>query len=100
MAVHAILVRIDYDNNYSTRYAETVAAIRKEAAAGTVWDEATSTYVLKSAKAAQALCDAIYYAAPLYESKDTLVVINLSAKDYGIRGVKMPATLASLMAAR
>lgn len=99
MAIHAVLVRIHYDDSYSERYEETVDAIRREAT-GAVWDEPTSTYILQSSKTAQELCDAIYYGSPLLESKDTLVVINLSAKAYAQRGASYPATLKSLMDAR
>lgn len=104
MAVHAVMVRIDYDNNYSERYSKTVDVINREGGGSAeVWDEPTSSYVLKSFKTAKQLCDDIYYASPLVEGRDTLVVVSLSDKgenSYGQRGAKYPNILAGLMNAR
>jgi len=102
MAIHAVMIRIASGDDYSKRYAETVEAIKKEAE-GSMWSEPTSTYILKSAKSASNLCDSIYFGSPLLESKDTLVVVNLSvtgSTGYAQRGVEYPATLKSLMDAR
>lgn len=104
MAVHAVMVRIDYDDDYSKRYAQTVDVIHREGGgAGEVWEEPTSSYILKSNKSAAQLCHDIYMSAPLYESRDTVVVVSLSHKgpdSYGQRGAKYPNTLAALMNAR
>lgn len=102
MAVFAVMIRIASGVDYPKRYADTVSIIEREAG-GTTWDEPTSTYVFISTKSASDLCDAIYFDSPLYDSKDTLVVINLSAKgsgSYAQRGAEYPNTLSSLMDAR
>jgi hypothetical protein len=104
MSIFAVMVRIEYGDDYSDRYAKTVEFIHKEAGgSGNVWEEPTSTYIFASAKSAQALSDAIYYGTPLLDSRDTLVVVNLSAKGpgtYAQRGAKYPNTLNRLMDAR
>jgi hypothetical protein len=104
MAVYAVMIRIDYDESYTKRYEETVAAIHKEAGGSAhVWEEPTSTYIFPSSKSAVDLNDAIYYGSPLLESRDLLVTVNLSAKGPGScaqRGANYPNTLANLMLAR
>lgn len=103
MPVHMIMIRLDYDSDYSKRYSETVDAIRKQASGGSAWEEATSAYILQSPLSAKALCDAIYFDAPIFESRDMLVVINLSWSgegNYAQRGANYPATLMSFMDAR
>lgn len=104
MAVFSMMIRIDHDANYTTRYSETVAAIHKEAGgSGKVWEEPTSTYIFQSAKTAEELNDAIYFGSPLLESKDLIITVNLSVKgpgSYAQRGANYPNTLKSLMEAR
>lgn len=94
------MIRIASGDDYAKRYSETVAAIRKEAGTRPLWAEPTSTYIFESTKTAQDLCDAIYYGSPLLDSKDVLVVVNLSIKSHAQRGTEYPATLNGLMAAR
>lgn len=103
MAVFAIMIRLDYGDDYSKRYSETVEAIRRQAGGGAVWEEPTSTYILQSGLSAVGLCDAIYYAAPIYEARDTIAVLDLSSKgpgSYAAKGLAYPATFKSLMDAR
>lgn len=102
MPVHCVMIRLAYGPDYSDRYSKTVDVIRGQAT-GYVWEEPTSSYIFESPLNAKSLCDAIYYAAPIYDNKDTLVVINLSWTGdghYAQRGAEYPATLAGLMAAR
>lgn len=101
MAIYAVMIRLQSGDDYSKRLAETVAVIHNEGGGSSeVWEEPTSTYILRSNKATQNLCDSIYLASPIYESKDLLVVVNLSMKAYAQKGAKYPNTLKSLMDGR
>ncbi|MEH6697808.1 MAG: hypothetical protein V7672_03820 [Brevundimonas sp.] len=98
------MIRIQSGPDYSERRSATVAKIYEEGGGAVdVWDEPTSSYILKSEKTASGLCDAIYFDAPIYEDRDMIAVVNLSVKGagcYSARGLAYPHLLKKLMGAR
>lgn len=97
MATYVVCFRLDYDANYSDRWASVVNAIKAEADGGTFWEEMTSLIVFKSSKAADSVASSIYVGSALDSTKDTLLVVNASTGTYATRGkIDYPATLASL----
>jgi hypothetical protein len=99
MAVFAVTFRLESDSGYSDRYQSLMDKIKKEASSAT-WDEPTSFVLMESSKTAQGLCDALYYGSTISESKDQLLVVSLSSKEYAERGCKYKFTLQQLMNAR
>lgn len=100
MAVFAITFRIETDSTYSERYDSLVEQIRKVAIGGLVWDEPTSFSLIESSKTSKDLCDSLYFNSKIIDSKDMVLVVNLSQKGYGQYGAKYPNTLDSLMQKR
>jgi hypothetical protein len=97
MTIFAISFRIHEDSTYEDRYESLVKEIEKEAT-GSTWGETTSFYIIESAQTtSKSLCDDLYNHSQILESKDILLVVNLSAKGYTQRGAKYPNTLKSLM---
>lgn len=97
MATYVVCFRLDYDANYSDRWASVVRTVKAEADEGTSWEEMTSMIVLKSSKAADGIASSIYVGSALDITKDTLLVVNASNGTYATRGkIDYPATLASL----
>jgi hypothetical protein len=99
MSTFGITFRIHNDDTYSARYTSLIDQIRKEATSE-IWEEPTSFALIESGKTTQSLCDALYSNSSILESKDQLLVINLSYKSYAERGCKNKATLKKLMDAR
>jgi len=100
MAVFAISFRIHEDSTYEARYESLVQQIKDEAKNGDTWEETTSFFLIESDKSSKSLCDALYMDSKIQESKDILLVINLSAKAYAQRGVQYPYSLDALMQKR
>ncbi len=97
MATYMISFRIASDSDHSSRWASTVAAIRREAIGGTYWEETTSLVVIRSDKAADSLASSIFIGSEFNSTKDTLLVVNTTNTTYATRGeVKYPATLDGL----
>jgi hypothetical protein len=99
MPLYYIAFRLADDADYPKRWESVVQKVREEAA-GSLWEEPTSGFLLRSEKPTQALCDSIYLGATIFENRDHLLVINLSSKEYAERGAKYPALLGSLMSSR
>jgi hypothetical protein len=100
MTIFAISFRIHEDSTYEERYESLVEQIAN-AATDSTWEETTSFYVIESAHtSSKSLCDELYNNSKILESKDLLLVINLSQKGYAQRGAKYPNTLDSLMRKR
>ena len=99
MAIFVISFRIHEDLTYQERYNSLVQQINDEAI-GKVWDETTSFFIIESNKSSKALCDDLYMHSTILDSKDILLVINLSQKGYAERGAQLPNRLANLMAKR
>jgi hypothetical protein len=100
MAVFVISFRIGDKPNYSEIWASVDKAVRSEATGGTAFNETTSVYVIKSSKSAADLLSALYYGSDLLESRDGLIVVDLSSKDYASLGLKSKGRLDLLMADR
>lgn len=100
MAIFAISFRIREDSTYEERYDSLVEEIKKEAAGSSTWEETTSFFLIESSKGSKSLCNDLYNNSQIVESKDVLLVINLSAKAYAQRGAPYPNTLESLMQKR
>ena len=97
MATYMISFRIASDSDHSSRWASTVAAIRREAIGDTYWEETTSLIVLTSNKWADTLASSIFVGSEFNSFKDTLLVVNTVNNTYATRGkVDYPATLAGL----
>jgi hypothetical protein len=99
MAIFVISFRIKEDATYEERYESLVEEIKKEAV-GPTWEETTSFFIIESSKSSKSLCDNLYSNSQILESKDILLVINLSAKAYAQVGAPYPNTLNSLMEKR
>jgi hypothetical protein len=99
MAIFVISFRIHEDTTYQERYDSLVERIKKEAT-GSTWEETTSFFIIESSKSSRSLCDDLYNNSQIRESKDVLLVVNLSAKAYAQRGAPYPNTLDSLMEKR
>jgi hypothetical protein len=99
LAVFAVTFRLEAGPDYSTRWQSVVEAVHREAI-GDVWEEPTSFFLFESRKSAHDLCHAIYHGSQIYDSRDLILVTNLSLKDYDQKGAKYPNTLSSLMNAR
>jgi len=96
MAIFLISFRIQEDSTYEERYESLVDEIKNEAS-GSIWDETTSFFIIESNKASQLLCDDLYDHSQIVDSKDVLLVINLSARGYAQRGAQYPNRLSNLM---
>ena len=96
MSILAITFRIHEDSTYQERYDSLIEQIKAEASDST-WEETTSFFIIESNKSSKALCDDLYMHSSILESKDVLLVINLSQKGYSQRGAQYPNTLRSLM---
>ena len=99
MAIFAISFRIHEDSTYDARYESLIEEIKDEARDGT-WDETTSFFIIESRKSSKTLCDDLYMHSQIIDTKDVLLVINLSAKAYAQRGAQYPNTLDALMQKR
>jgi hypothetical protein len=101
MAIFAITFRIHQDATYTERYNSLIDQIKKESIdSADNWDEPTSFVLMQSRQTANDLCDALYIRSSISESKDVLVVVNLSEKTYAQKGAKYPNTLDWLMVRR
>ena len=96
MSLFAITFRIHEDSTYQERYDSLVKEIKSEATDKT-WDETTSFFLIESDKTSKALCKDLYLHSSILESKDILLVINLSQEAYDQRGAKLPNRLSNLM---
>lgn len=97
MATYVVSFRLEYDGNYSDRYASVVDAIRKEASGGNKWEEMTSMFIFKSSKSAEEVATSIYLGSLLNASKDAVLAVSASNGTFATRGkIEYPATLASL----
>ena len=89
MSLFAISFRIHEDSTYETRYESLVEQIQKEAVDNT-WEETTSFYLIESEqKTSKSLCDDLYNNSKIIDSKDIILVINLSNKGYSQRGANI-----------
>lgn len=87
MPVFAITFRIKDDSTYQSRYESVVESIRKSSNGSNYWLETTSFALLESAKeSAASLASYIDSDSTFSETKDLLVVINLSKNGYKILG--------------
>jgi hypothetical protein len=96
MSLFAITFRIHEDSTYQERYDSLVKEIKSEAT-DKIWDETTSFFLIKNDKSSKTLCNDLYLHSSILESKDILLVINLSQKGYDQRGAKLPVRLSNLM---
>jgi hypothetical protein len=96
MSLFAISFRVHEDSTYQERYDSLVKEIKSEAI-DKIWDETTSFFLIESDKTSKTLCNDLYLHSNILESKDILLVINLSQKGYDQRGAKLPNRLSNLM---
>jgi hypothetical protein len=99
MAVFAVTFRIEYDNDYESRYESVVKAI-KGAAATAWWDEPTSFLLIDYNGTSSALTTEIDASSTFASSKDLLLAINLSQKGYSLIGKSTDGDIKKLMEAR
>lgn len=99
MAIFAITFRIHQDASYSDRYESVVQAIKGETKS-VYWDEPTSFILIESSENSENLANSINAASSFAESKDLLLVINLSQKGYKAIGKITDADLHVLMKKR
>jgi hypothetical protein len=96
MATYVVSFRLEYDGTYSDRYSSVVDAIRKEAEAGSRWEELTSLFIFKSSKSSDSIASSIYVGSLFDITKDAVLVVNASSGSFATRGkIEYPATLAS-----
>jgi hypothetical protein len=99
MSIFAVTFRIHEDASYSTRYESLVEQIKKESASDP-WEEPTSFALVESSKSSKQLCDALYNNSKIIDTKDMLLVVNLSQNGYAQKGAKYPNTLDAFMKKR
>jgi hypothetical protein len=99
MSIFVISFRIKEDSTYQERYDSLVERIKKNAT-GSTWEETTSFFLIESTSSSSELCDDLYYNSKIIDSKDVLLVVNLSHKSYAQKGAPYPKTLDSLMGKR
>ncbi len=99
MSIFAISFRIHEDVTYENRYDSLVERIKKSVR-DTTWEETTSFFLIESNKSAPSLCSDLYAKSSIIDTKDLLLVIDLSSKDYDQRGAKYPHTLKGYMQSR
>ena len=98
MATFAITFRIKDDSTSQERWQSLVSAINDKNSEDIAWDETTSFALIKSSKSAAQLGDFLYYHSQILDSKDKLLLINLSeSSDYYQRGVDYPSILSSYL---
>ena len=96
MATHIVSFRIDYDAGYAGRWDSTVEAIRAQALGGKTWEETTSFFLIRSNKSADDLARDIYIGSSFDNTKDTLLVVDVTNNTHATRGnVDYPNTLDS-----
>lgn len=100
MAVFVISFCIGDTPKYSEVWSSLDKVVRAEATGKVVFDETTSFYVIKSERTSADLLDAIYFGSDLLDSRDSLVVINLSLKSHASRGLATEQKLNGLLADR
>src|SRR4051812_9158322 len=101
MAIFAITFRIHEDATYNDRYNSLMEQIRRAAVdPADNWNEPTSFVIMQSDQSTASLFHALYYQSSIVETKDVLVVVNLSEKTYAQKGAKYPNTLEWLMVRR
>jgi hypothetical protein len=100
MAIFAISFRVHEDATYQDRYDSLIEQINKEAKGDSTWEETTSFFIIESSKTSKSLCDDLYHQSKILESKDLLLVVNLTSKAYAQRGAQYPHTLDGLMQKR
>lgn len=99
MANFIISFRIASDSSYQTRYNSFVSAVH-QAAGGLehVWEETSSFFALEANETAASLCDQLYYGSDLLESKDEILVIDVSRRQWTSKGdLKYLTTLKSAL---
>jgi len=99
MSIFVISFRIKEDSTYQERYDSLVERIKKNAT-GSTWEETTSFFLIESTSSSSELCNDLYHNSKIIDSKDVLLVVNLSQKGYAQKGAPYPNTLDSLMQKR
>jgi|GEM_PF-1728387 len=100
MAIFDLTFRIHEDATYAERYESVVAAI-KRCCHGSYWDQPTSYFLFENPTSSTAIANWINNNSKFAESKDVLLVTNLSQKDYtAIGNVKNRHILDDLMRKR
>lgn len=92
MANVLVTFRIEYDSTYSDRYASFTEKARQLAIDG-MWDEPTSFLAFHANGTAQQICDQLYFGSKFDATKDLMLVIDLTRREFAQRGVQYPATL-------
>lgn len=102
MSLFAITFRIDYDTDsgYPRRYDSLIKEV-KRLAGGQYWDDPTSFFLIVSDLTSTKLADDLVSLSEFDESKDHILVINISAtKGHAHRGKLIDHDLPKLMAFR
>lgn len=99
MSIFAITFRIERDAGYADRYDSVISAIKSETSS-TYWDEPTSFFLIESSKNSEGLADSINARSTFSESRDLLLVVNLSQRGYKALGKVEDADLHRLMERR
>jgi hypothetical protein len=100
MALFAVSFRIHDDASYEERYQSLVDALMLCAAPNKFWDRTTSFFLIENASNSAGLAEAIDQNSLFDESKDLLVVINLSQKGYKVLGKNTDPDIDELMKRR
>jgi hypothetical protein len=103
LSLFIVAFRINYDTEarYNRCYEELTSAIVAESGPK-YWAEATSLYLITSAKNSSDLANAIWSEAVSFDDKeDLLVVINISTtKGHSVKGKLKDGDFSALMAGR
>jgi hypothetical protein len=105
MAVFAVSFRIADENStlgsYSERWSSVNDAIQSKAVGRHYWKQTTSFFALESQETTSAaLASAIDNGSKFDRTKDTLLVINLSARAHTLLGVNSDSDLDAIMGKR
>jgi hypothetical protein len=101
MAIFAITFRIHDDAGYSDRYESVVEAIKSQATGnGKYWDEPTSFFLIESSLNSEGVASKIDQSSSFADSKDLLLVTNLTQRGYKAIGNVKDDDLHDLMKKR
>lgn len=91
--------RLASDSTYQERYESLDARVHEiaQGGVGNTWEETSSMYIFIAEGNAQSICDDLYFQTKVDESKDQLLVIDVSRRQHAERGVKYPNTLAKVL---
>lgn len=98
MATYLVSARLEWGDNYTTRWASVIDAIRLQAS-GRTWEELTSLIVFQSTKSPEDIATSVYVNSHFSVATDSLLVVNAETCTYATRGqIKDPGTLSDLFA--